>query len=188
MFKYTPANLACFFFDFKDAAKQDVLSLLSSLIVQISRTLDRLPEALQILFQRHSVRDPDRPTSPTVWELVQALTAVIAIRDDFYIVIDALDECSQRPLLLEMLETMVILVHNGSSRCRLLYTSRAEVDIQRAFTKLRVTELPIQNQNFDHDVALYVRSVLESDDRLQSHRQGIKDLIAETLTKGARGM
>ena len=134
------------------------------------------------------MRDPDRPTSPTAWELVQVLMAVIAIREDFYIVIDALDECRQRPLLLEMLETIATLFDNPSSRCRILCTSRAEVDIQRAFTKLRVRLLPVQNQHVDHDVALYVRAVLETDDRLRAHRQGIKDLIVDTLTQGAKGM
>ena len=186
--KHTHANVAYFFFDFKDIAKQDVLSLLSSLVAQSCCAMEPLPSALLSLFQRHSVRDPDRPTSPSAWELVQVLMAVVAIREDFYIVIDALDECRQRLLLLEMLETIATLFDNPSSRCRILYTSRAEVDIQRAFTKLRVRLLPVQNQHVDHDVALYVRAVLETDDRLRAHRQGIKDLIVDTLTQGAKGM
>ena len=186
--KHTPANVAYFFFDFKDVAKQDVLSLLSSLLAQCCRATDPLPSALLSLFQRHTVRDPDRPTSPTAWELVQVLVDVISVREDLYLVIDALDECRQRPSLLEVLETIASVFDNPSSRCRILYTSRVEVEIQRVFAKLRVIPLPVQNQHVDHDVALYVRAILETDHRLRAHRQGIKDLIVDTLTQGAKGM
>lgn len=185
---YTSENVAYFFFDFKDVAKQDVLNLLSSLLAQCCRTMDPLPSALLSLFQRHSVRDPDRPTLPTVWELLQVLVDVFSVREGLYLVVDALDECRQRPLLLEVLETIATVFDNPSSRCRILYTSRVDVDIQRVFTKLRVIPLPVQNQHVDHDVALYVRAILETDDRLRAHRQGIKGLIVDTLTQGAKGM
>ncbi|KAL2048384.1 hypothetical protein N7G274_000295 [Stereocaulon virgatum] len=186
--RHTPASVAYFFFDFKDVVKQDVVSLLSSLLAQCCRTADPLPSALLSLFQRHSARDPDRPTSPTAWELVQVLMDVISAREDLFLVVDALDECRQRPLLLEVLETIANVFDNPSSRCRILYTSRVEVDIQRVFTKLRVIPLPVQNQHVDHDVALYVRAILETDDRLRAYRPEIKGLIVDTLTQGAKGM
>ena len=54
--------------------------------------------------------------------------------------------------------------------------------------KLSVKELKMQNKHVDNDVALYVQAVLNDDDRLRTHRQGIKDLIAEALTQGSKGM
>lgn len=70
----------------------------------------------------------------------------------------------------------------------MLCTSRAEQDIQRAFKNTAVRGLCMQDHQVDHDVALYVLAVLENDERLRSHRQGIKDLIAEKLTEGSKGM
>ena len=176
---------AYFFFDFRDVAKQDVLSLLSSLIIQGSDAPGRLSTPLVNLFERHSLRDPEHPSPPTAFELVQVLTAMITLHQTFYIVIDALDECRQRPLLFD---TISAIFDRVDSRCRILCTSRAEIDIQHTMHKLSVKELKIQNKHVDNDVALYVQAVLNDDDRLRTHRQGIKDLIAETLTQGSKGM
>lgn len=76
---------------------------MTSLVIQATRTLACLPRALVSLFQRHRVQDPERPSAPTVSELTQVLTAIIDLHSKFYIVIDALDESRQRPLLLEAL-------------------------------------------------------------------------------------
>ena len=166
-------------------ANQDVLSLLSSLIIQGSDAPGRLSTPLVDLFERHSLRDPEHPSPPTAFELVQVLTAMIALHQTFYIVIDALDECRQRPLLFDTISTIFDRV---DSRCRILCTSRAEIDIQHTMHKLSVKELKMQNKHVDNDVALYVQAVLNDDDRLRNHRQGIKDMIAETLTQGSKGM
>ena len=183
--KFPSTTIAYFFFDFRDVAKQDVLSLLSSLVIQASGVLARPPKPLVKLFERHSVRDSEHPSPPTTFELVQVLTAIIALHDAFYIVVDALDECRQRSSLLD---TIGAIFHRIDSRCRILCTSRADIDIQHAMHKLSMKELKIQNKQVDNDVALYVRAVLNEDDRLRTHRQGIKDVIAETLTQGSKGM
>ena len=162
-----------------------MLSLLSSLVIQGSCSPGHLPKPLVNLFERHSVRDSEHPSSPTEFELVQVLTAIIALHENFYIVIDALDECRQRSSLLDTIGTIFDRV---DSRCRILCTSRAEIDIQYTMHKLSIKELKIQNNQVDNDVALYVKAVLNDDDRLQTHRQGIKDLIAETLIQGSKGM
>ena len=178
-------TITYFFFDFRDVAKQDVLSLLSSLVIQGSDVPGRLPKPLVNLFERHSVRDSEHPSPPTAFELVQVLTTIIALHQTFYIVIDALDECRQRSSLFD---TISAIFDRVDSRCRILCTSRAEIDIQHAMHKRCVKVLKIQNKQVDNDVALYVRAVLDDDDRLRTHRQGIKDLIAETLTQGSKGM
>ena len=183
--KYGNANVAYFYFDFKDAVKQDVLSLLGSWIAQVARTLNPFPAALVSLFQRHSIRDPERPSPPTVFELTQILRDIMTLRSPLFLVVDALDECQQRPLLLE---TLFALFEQEDSCCRILCTSRAEPDIQRAFSNHAIKELRIQNHQVDQDVSVYIRAVLNGDERLKGHREGIKQLIAEKLTAGAQGM
>lgn len=99
--RHDESSVAYYFFDFRDTAKQEVLSLMASLVAQATRTLSPLPKILTDLFQRHSIRFQGCPSTPTISELTQVLTAVIALHKTFYVVIDALDECRQRPLLLE---------------------------------------------------------------------------------------
>ena len=183
--KYGNASVAYFYFDFKDTVKQNVLSLLGSWIAQIARTLNPFPTALVSLFQRHSIRDPERPSSPTVFELTQLLRDIMTLQSPLFLVVDALDECQQRPLLLE---TLFALFEQEAPCCRILCTSRAEADIQRAFINHTVKELRIQNHQVDQDVSVYIRAVLNGDERLKGHREGIKELIAEKLTTGAQGM
>lgn len=177
--------MAYFYFDFRDNAKQDVLSLLASWTAQIVRSLRPLPNGLVKLFQRHCVRDEKRPSPPTVYELTKVLNDVKKLKPTLFLVVDALDECQQRSSLLETLST---LLEDETSCCRTLCTSRAEPDIQRTFSKFAAKEICIRNDDVDRDVALHIRSVLDSDERLRGHRQGTKDLIEKELTRGAKGM
>ena len=143
------------------------------------------PETLSQLFQRHKLRSPERPTSPTKDELLETLVRVLDICPTTFIIIDALDESNEVGLLLE---TLCTLFKRLNSNCRILVTSRAEHEIQSVLEKQSVEILQIQRNHVDHDVALHVRAVLETDDRLRAHRQGMKDLIITALTEGAQGM
>ena len=58
------ATLAFFYFDFRDAAKQDACGLLSSLLVQLSNLSDTFCEILSKLYSAHSrgSRQPSKDT------------------------------------------------------------------------------------------------------------------------------
>ncbi len=116
---------------------------------------------------------------------MELLISVLSQRSTIFIVIDALDECKQIGLLLE---TLCAIFNQSGSNCRFLFTSRAEIEIQRVLQKQSIKNVQIQSAAIEHDVAIYVRAVLETDDRLRTHRQGIKDLITTTITNGAKGM
>ncbi|KAL9045733.1 MAG: hypothetical protein Q9214_001273 [Letrouitia sp. 1 TL-2023] len=183
--KHDDACVAYYFFDFKDAAKQDVRGLLASILTQIVGTFRSLPKPLLELFQRHRLRNPERPTSPTTDDVLGVLIGVLALRSTIFIVVDALDECKEMGLLLE---TLCAILNQPGSDCRFLFTSRPESEIRRTLQEQNVKDLPIQNIEVDRDVAVYVRAVLETDDRLRAHRQGIKDLIIDSLVNGAKGI
>ncbi len=147
--------------------------------------MESVPDPLLRIFERHKLRNPERPTSPATDELIEAMIDVLDIRSKLFIVIDALDESQEIGVLLR---TLCTLFKRADSNCRIMITSRAELEIQRVLNKENVKSLQIQRNDIDHDVALYVRAVLETDDRLRGHRQGIKDLITASLTEGAKGM
>ena len=177
--------VAYFYFDFKDRHKQAVLSLLASWISQIVRSIRPLPDVLTDLYQRHDIRDQKSPTPPTEYELIQILNAVKKSTTPLFLVVDALDECDQRPMLLETLAT---LFKDGDRNCRILCSSRIESDLESTFRDLSVMETCIQKEDVDRDVALHIRAVMDSDARLIGHRQSIKDHIERELTCGAKGM
>lgn len=178
-------HIAYYFFDFKDPAKQDVKGLLASLLMQVTGGFGSLPKPLLELFRQHQSRNPERPTPPTTDELMGVLDGVLRLQMTTFVLIDALDECKQIDLLME---TLCAILDQKASKCRFLFTSRAEIEIQSRLRKQDIKNLHIQNAAVDHDVAIYVRAILQTDDRLRAHRQGIKDLITITLTNGAKGM
>ena len=183
--QYSDSHVAYFYFDFKDVTKQDVLSLLAVLVIQVAQYLETFPEILLELYRRHSLRDSNHPAIPTVSELIDALVTVINLHEDYFVLIDALDECRERPLLLEIIST---LIHRTTSQCRVLCTSRWELEIQALMDSLPVNVVAIRPHQVDSDVSLFVRAVLQDDERLRCHRQGIKDLILEKLLEGSQGM
>ena len=183
--KYGDQNVLYFYFDFKDVTKQDVLGFLSSLVLQKASHLDSLPGVLVDLFRRHSARDPDRPSTPNSFELLEVIVALLDVRPAIYIVVDALDECRERP---ELLATITLLEERLSSNCKIMFTSRWELDIESVMVKLDIKGLEARAHQVDSDISLFVRSVLESDERLSRHRQDTKATILEKLSKGAHGM
>ena len=183
--KHGDHNVSYFYFDFKDITKQDVLGFLSSLVLQRASIQDTLPGVLLDLFRRHSARDPDRPSAPSSFELLEVIGALLDVRPTFYIVVDALDECRERPLLLA---TITSLKEQLSSNCKIIFTSRWELDIESVMSKLEIKGLEARAHQVDSDISLFVRSVLESDERLSRHRRDIKATILEKLSEGAHGM
>ena len=162
-----------------------MLSLLAGLVIQAAQNLDPFPEILLELYRRHSLRDSNHPSVPTASELTDAFLTVINLHQDYFVLVDALDECRERPLLLEIIST---LINRTTSQCRVLCTSRWELDIKASMDTLPINAVAIKPQQVDTDVSLFVGAVLQSDERLRCHRQDIKDLILERLSKGAQGM
>ena len=154
-------------------------------MLQIAGHEEILPGVLIDLFRRHSARDPDRPSVPSSLELVEVIVALLDVRPTFYIVVDALDECRERPLLLA---TITSLKERLSSNCKMMFTSRWELDIESVMSKLEIKDLEARARQVDTDISLFVRSVLESDERLSRHRQDTKVTIQEKLSEGAHGM
>jgi hypothetical protein len=94
---------AYFFFDFNDKQKQDPEMMVRSLLCQLSQQSINIPASLDALFS--SCESGQR--QPSIHALMDALQSMIQDLPQSYIVIDALDECTQRVELMEVFETMV---------------------------------------------------------------------------------
>lgn len=107
-----------------------------------------------------------------------------------YIVIDALDECSEnRPDLLVTIEEMVSW---EEQRLHTLITSRREKDIEDSFAPLLGTEdiVLIRNSSVDEDIRAYTHGRLQKDAKLRKWRCHpiVQEEIESTLTAKANGM
>jgi hypothetical protein len=126
------AFLAYFYFDFKDAEKQDSRALLSSLLVQLSDQSDQFCDILHGLYSEHR-NGSQQPNNASLLRCLKGMLAV-AGPAPVYLVMDALDECpidsgipSSREKVLETVKELVELRHLN---LRICVTSRPEYDIR----------------------------------------------------------
>jgi hypothetical protein len=104
-------------------------------------------------------------------------------------VLDALDECTQRAELMEMIETMVgWKIQN----LHLLVTSRRERDIESSLEGFvdPQNSICLQSEVVDKDIQRYVRQRLSNDKRLRKWEKDSSMIgqIENVLISGAKGM
>ena len=110
---------------------------------------------------------------------------MVKIFKSTYILLDALDECTDRKDLLEFMEA--IKDWNIDS-LHLLTTSRKENDITKSLESLVTCQLCIQSALVDADIRIYVLDKLSNDPGLKKWSIDVQKEIENALTKGANGM
>jgi hypothetical protein len=185
------ATLAFFYFDFRDAAKQDIRSLLSSLLVQLSYQSDNF---CTILYKLHSAHDPGSQ-QPSENALKKCLKDMLVLpgQGDIYIVVDALDECpnfsgwpTQRQQVLMIMQELFDLRLPHVHFCIM---SRPEVDIRDILEPLADHNVSLHEQaGQKQDISDYITSVVYSDPKMRRWRDEDKQLVIKTLIEKAGGM
>jgi hypothetical protein len=183
--------MAYFYFDFRDANKQNSRDLLPSLATQLSSRSDRCFDTLFHLYLAHD----NGAQKPSEDALIQCLKEVLALPDQHpvYIIIDALDECpntsglpSPREQVLDFLKELVEL---SLSNLHLCVTSRPEVDIRHALESLTSRRVSLHEESGQmKDIIDYVTSVVHSDPKMQRWRDEDKNLVIKMLSERADGM
>lgn len=169
-----------FYFDFSDSHRQSVKSLVSSLLGQLSSQLPNLPSCVESLYDRYE----ENGHQPVDKELKAALVAVIEVFPDVYVLLDALDECTERDELMELLDELLLQEIEG---LHLLTTSRREREIEDGFHDHQPVQINLEEQ-MDEDITLRIRGRLSKDLRLKRLPQPIKADIEVALRDGAQGM
>ena len=154
--------------------------LIRSLIWQFSlKCKDGIPQVLADLYF-HCGRGYQQPPLD---DLHNVLEMILGDFESVYIILDALDECSERDKVLNWVQAM-ILHKNENLRLHLITTSRPEKDINDEFNSYHCVDMIKAPEN--HDIEVYV------DHQLQTGRQKwsseIKNEIKSTLTEQADGM
>ncbi|KAL5376601.1 hypothetical protein DPSP01_010394 [Paraphaeosphaeria sporulosa] len=176
---------AYFYFDFNDARKRDPQIAIRSLFSQLLQRSVTLPESIDKLFA--SCENTGR--LPPLHAFLGVLRPTLQEFTQVYIVLDALDECSYRSELMDMLE---IIAEWRLDNLHLLMTSRKERDIESSLQNLVIEEniISLQRDVVDKDIQRYIQQRLSDDKDLVKWNKDavIRQEIEAALMSGARGM
>lgn len=128
-------------------------------------------------------------------DLVDCLKEILSVHGQgkIYIILDALDECSNnsgmptsREKVLRLLEDLISL---GLPHVHICVTSRPEVDIQTALEHLASHSVSLHEEGGQRkDIVDFLKSAVESDQRMGKWRDEDKQLVIDTLAREADGM
>ncbi|KAI1663836.1 hypothetical protein L13192_12233, partial [Pyrenophora tritici-repentis] len=176
---------AYFYFDFNDTQKQDPELMLHSLLYQLVQRSVVIPKGVDALFL--SCEDGKR--QPSLHALLQVIRETAQEFTHVYVVLDALDECTQRSELMDMLKTVVGWQLDN---LHLLMTSRKEWDIETSLESYVGEEdaVCLQRDVVDQDIQRYVQQRLCIDKGLAKWNKdaAIRQEIETAMIRGAHGM
>ncbi|KAL8989283.1 MAG: hypothetical protein Q9169_008392, partial [Polycauliona sp. 2 TL-2023] len=174
-------GIAFFYFTFNDDSKQDVSSMLRSLLLQLSNQLEDGHADLKRLQESHKTSIPPVPT------LLAYFQRIMQRFRQVYILLDALDESPRTGLRVHVLDALETLQSYGMQQLHLFVTSRDELDIRDALDLPTAQQVKMQNAGIDQDITNYVTGQLSGDRRLR-RLSNYHDKIQQALTSGAKGV
>jgi hypothetical protein len=104
-----------------------------------------------------------------------------------FVIIDGVDESESRENLAKVL--VKLSTSPDFDKVHLLVLSRPEVDLRYYLGPVAVS-VSMTNKHVEHDIRLYVRTILQSDRKFRklAHISNILGDIEDALTIGAQGM
>ena len=183
--------MAYFYFDFRDAEKQHLRGLLSSLIFQLSAKSDPCYQILSRLYSDHA----GGAEEPSEDALSQCLVEMLEVpgQPATYMIIDALDECpnisgmpTPREQVLTFIEHLITLDLPNLHICA---TSRPEIDIRNILEPLAPFRMSLHDERGQkEDISSYINKVVNTDQRMRRWRNPDKQLVIDSLSDKADGM
>ena len=122
---------------------------------------------------------------PTLGDLHKTLQKILHGFSSTFIILDALDECTEREKILNWIQTF-ILEKDINLGLHLIVTSRPEKEINDQFKSHHYID--VVEESGDHDLTAYLDYQLQNDSFLQKWKFDIQEEIKSTLLKKADGM
>ena len=170
-----------FYFDFNNVEKQSARKAVRSLLFQFAlQQHDRL-HVLEQLHQKCG-NGQQQPAEDVIRSLFRDAVAGIGNK---YVVLDALDECTDREELLTFLHE---LINSKQQDLRVLATSRRERDTEDQLSSIAIYNINIQSAIVDEDIRVYVRDRLATDIKLRKWPPVVQEEITAAMMEKARGM
>lgn len=102
-----------------------------------------------------------------------------------FVILDALDECTEREDLLALIDSMAGW---KVEKLHILATSRRETDITEILEPLITGQISIQNEIVNADIHTHLRERLQNDPKLRKWPAKVRMEIEGALMDGAHGM
>ncbi|KNG84003.1 hypothetical protein ANOM_007784, partial [Aspergillus nomiae NRRL 13137] len=155
--------------------EQTTENLLSTLLRHVAEQCDLIPESVSLLYESHKKKH----VKPTVESLLDTLIQIIRAQNRAFLVVDALDECSDETHK-GLLKTIRKLQDN--TRLGFMATSRPslEREIQGA---LRLEIRASQN-----DIESYLDDRFQELSKCAQQNSGLKEKIKQQICEAADGM
>jgi hypothetical protein len=185
------AALAFYYYDFREDEKKDRRGLLSSVLFQLSDQSDSYLDILSTFYSTH--RDGAQTASDD--ELAQCLKNLLELprQAPVYLIVDALDECSNLSALSSPREKVLLLledlIESRLSNLRICVTSRPEADIKIVLEPLSFRSVSIHDESGQmEDIENYIKWTVNSHRKMRRWKPEHKQLVIDVLTKRANGM
>lgn len=171
-------RLAYIYLDYKESAKQTPAKLLGSLLRQLAASGLPLPINIAASYEAHRAGS----TLPSFGECTELLCKIVSDYSKVFIVVDALDECSEssRNMLLKALRLL-------QPHACILLTSRQLPSIERQLGEATRLEIKAKSDDIEHYLhdriseSEMIKSFVAKDPRLCSN-------IVSTIAAKAEGM
>lgn len=170
-----------FYFDFNDIKKQSHENLIRSLVAQLSLQSSNTSDALNMMYSRCQEGE-EQPTTDALELTLQLMLG--DIRQTF-IILDALDECTEREELLGLIKR---IFGWKLEKPHILATSRRERDIEETLEPLITGQACCQSSLVNADIQIHIRERLHNDPKLRKWPIKVRKEIEATLINGAHGM
>lgn len=122
---------------------------------------------------------------PATAQLKEGLKALLQKVGVIYVLLDAVDECSNRNELLDVLAELV--TEPAYARLRLLATSRNYLDISETFSSLAAS-ISMDNPLVGEDIRLYAQHELRTNRKTSWWSPALALDVVDSIVKGAKGM
>ncbi|KDR74883.1 hypothetical protein GALMADRAFT_249794 [Galerina marginata CBS 339.88] len=180
----TPFGIANFFFDGRNSqnTQQHHDQLIRSLISQFSHQRGGIPANLAALYKLCGDSQ-----QPSVNQLQDALEGILNEFFDTYIVIDALDECTDLEKTLNWVRNIVLGTPAGRKveGCHIVVTSRPLEAITKVFTVLDPHSIDVGEAPENRDIMKYLNFQMES--KFENCDEETRKKIKSKLEDGADG-
>jgi NACHT domain len=185
------ASLAMYYYDFREDQKKDLRGLLSSVLFQLCDQSYAYYNILSTFRSTHR----DGAETPSDLDLVRCLMDLLNVPGPIpvYLIIDGLDECPSTPApsspRKEVLSLLEDLVETRLPNLRICVTSRPEAEIKLVLEPLAFYSISLHDATGQmEDIENYIRSVVNTNRKMQRWAPEHKQLVIDGLTKRADGM
>ena len=158
--------------NYKERDDHTPSNLMASLLQQLVQSLPNprsIPAQVRSLYDHHK----RRMTRPSINELSGLIRAMVAQFSKVFLILDALDECTE-----DTRSDLVMEIHRLPSNLFFLCTSRFAPDIEDVFRDAPKIEIRAN----DADVRKYLEAQLQKESRLKRHVDAEPNLLEEIVS------